>query len=140
MASNLPGLRWNRIIAAALGAFLASMLISVLIVTAYALTLGVKARGAPDPRKISTFAHQVGPTWGPVLLVVLTGAGAWWAARRVMNPVRHGALVGAIAAAAGLLPAWPPSLRDAVISAVVLGAGCVGAFIGRSSGDPVARD
>lgn len=131
MPVNLAGLRWWRIVAAAVAAFLVSMLVTFLIVTGYAFTLGVKARGAPDPKKISTFAHQVGPTWGPVVLAVFTAVGALWVARRVTDSVRHGVLVGAIAATAGLVPAWPPNLRDAAIFGVVVGAGCVGGFVGR---------
>ena len=131
MALNLAGLRWRRIVPAAVVAFLGSMLAIILIVTGYAFTLGVKARGAPDPTKISAFARQVGPTWGPMLLGLFTAVGALWVARRVTDPVRHGVLVGAIAATAGLLPAWPPDLRDAVIFGGVVGAGWVGGFVGR---------
>ncbi|PYQ10088.1 MAG: hypothetical protein DMH00_11840 [Acidobacteria bacterium] len=131
MPVNLAGLRWWRIVAAAVVAFLGSMLVTILIVTGYAFTLGVQARGAPDPKRISAFAHQVGPTWGPVLLAVFTAFGAFWVARRVRDPIHHGVLVGAIAATAGLLPAWPPVLRDAAIFGAVFGAGWVGGFVGR---------
>jgi len=131
MPVNLAGLRWWRIVAAAVVAFLGSMLVTILIVTGYAFTLGVQARGAPDPKRISAFAHQVGPTCGPVLLAVFTAFGAFWVARRVRDPIHHGVLVGAIAATAGLLPAWPPVLRDAAIFGAVFGAGWVGGFVGR---------
>ena len=131
MPVSLAGLRWWRIMPAAAVAFLGSMLVTILIVTAYAFTLGFQARGAPDPTKISAFARHVGPTWGPVLLAVFTAVGAWWVARRVTEPVRHGVLVGLIAATAGLLPAWPPDLRDAMIFGAVVGAGWVGAFVSR---------
>ena len=131
MQANLVGVRWRRIVPAAVVAFLGSMLVTVLIVTGYAFTLGFQARAAPDPTRISAFARQVGPTWGPVLLALFTAAGALWVARRVIDPVRHGVLVGAIAATAGLLLAWPPDLRDAALFAVVVGAGWVGGFVGR---------
>jgi hypothetical protein len=131
MPVNLAKLRWWRIVLAAVVAFLGSMLVTILIVTGYAFMLGVEARGAPDPTKISAFARQVGPTWGPVLLAVFTAVGALWVARRVTDPVRHGVLVGGIAATAGLLPAWPPDLRDAAIFGAVVGAGWVGGFVGR---------
>jgi hypothetical protein len=133
MPVSLPGLHWWRIIPAAVAAFLASLAITFLIVTGYAFTLGVEARGAPDPARISAFAHQVGPTWGPVLLALLTAIGAFWVARQVTKPVRHGVLVGAIAATAGLLPSWPPGLRDAVMFSAVVGAGWVGSLVGRSN-------
>ena len=131
MPVSLAGLQWRRIIPAAVVAFLGSLLVTVLIVTGYAFTLGVEARGAPDPTKISAFAHQVGPTWGPVLLALFTAIGGFRVARRVTQPVRHGVLVGAIAATAGLLPAWPPDLRDAVMFGAVVGGGWVGGLVGR---------
>jgi hypothetical protein len=131
MPVSLAGLRWWRIVPAAVIAFLGSLLVIILIVTGYAFTLGVEARGAPDPTKISAFARYVGPTWGPVLLALFTASGAFWVARRVIEPIRHGVLVGAIAATGGLLPAWPPGLRDAVMFIAVVGAGWVGGVVGR---------
>lgn len=131
MAVSLAELRWWRIVSAAVAAFLGSMLVTTLIVTGYAFKLGVEARGAPDPARISAFANRVAPTWGPVLLVVCTAAGAFWVARRVTDPLRHGLFVGAIAAVAGLLPTWPPDLWDAVIFGAVVGAGWIGGFVGR---------
>lgn len=143
MPANLVGVRWRRVVPAAVVAILGSMLVTILIVTGYAFTLGFQARGAPEPTRISAFAGRVGPTWGPVLLALFTAVGALWVARRVTDPVRHGVLVGAIAATAGLLPAWPLDLRDAALFAVVVGAGWVGGFIGRrakSPGSISARD
>jgi hypothetical protein len=123
-------LRWRRIVPAALVAFAGSMLAMVIIVTGYAFILGAQARGAPDPAKISAFASRVGPTWGPALLVLFTTAAAWWVARRVSDPIRHGVVVGLLAAIAGLLPAWPLDLWDAIIFAVIVGAGWIGARAG----------
>ena len=48
MQANLVGVRWRRIVPAAVVAFLGSMLVTVLIVTGYAFTLGFQARAAPD--------------------------------------------------------------------------------------------
>lgn len=138
MAVNLVGLSWWRIVPAAIGAFLGSLLVTILIVTGYAFALGVQARGAPDSTKIAAFANQVGPTWGPVLLAVFTAIGAIWVVRRVTEPVRHGVLVGAVAATAGLFPAWPPDLQDAVISGAVVGAGWAGGLVGRRATNPVS--
>lgn len=131
MPVSRAGLRWWRIMPAAVVAFVGSLFITFLIVTGYAFRLGVEAHGAPDPTKISAFAHEVGPTWGPVLLALFTAIGAFWVARRVTEPVRHGVLVGAIAATAGLLPAWPPDVRAAVMFGAVVGAGWVGGVVGR---------
>jgi hypothetical protein len=127
----LADLHWRRIMPAAVVAFLGSLLITFLIVAGYAFTLGVEARGAPDSTKISAFAHRVGPTWGPVLLARFTVIGAFWVARRVREPVRHGVLVGVIAATAGLVPARPPNVRDAAMFGAVVGAGWVGGVVGR---------
>ena len=131
MVANLAGLRWRRIVPAAVVAFLGSMLVTMLIVAGYAFSLGVKARGAPDETKIAAFASQVGPTWGPMLLVLFAALAALWVARRVTDPVRHGVVVGAIAATGGLLLELPPGLWDAVIFGAVVGAGWVGGFVGR---------
>lgn len=136
--ANLAGLRWWRIVPAAVVAFLGSMLVTILIVTGYAFRLGFQMRGAPDPTKISEFAQQVGPAWGPVLLAVFTAVGALRVARRVTDPVRHGVLVGVVAATAGLLPAWPLDVRDAAIFGAVVGSGWVGAFVGRRAQSPVS--
>jgi hypothetical protein len=95
---------WGRIVGAALVAFVGSMVAMMLVVTVYAFMLGFQARGAPDPTRISAFAHEVGPTWGPVLLAVFTAFVALRVARRGRQPVRHGVLVGAIAATTGLVP------------------------------------
>ncbi len=81
----LVAVRWRRIVSAAVVAFLGSMLVTILVVTGYAFTLGFQARGAPDPTRISEFARQVGPTWGPVLLALFTGVGALSVARRVTD-------------------------------------------------------
>lgn len=138
MVAKPVGSSGRRIVLAAGGAFLASMLVTVLIVTGYAFGLGFQARGAPDPKKISAFAHQVGPTWGPALLALFTVIGGWWVARRGMDPVRHGALVGVIAGAAGLLPAWPLDLRDAAVLVGVVAAGWVGGILGRHGRNAVS--
>lgn len=132
MPANLVGVRWQRIVPAAVAAFLGSMLVTILIVTSYGIMLGFQARGAPDPTRISEFARQAGPTWGPAILALFTAVGALWVARRVTDPVRHGVIVGAIAATAGLLLSWPPDVRDAAFFTVVTGAGWVGGLVGRT--------
>ncbi len=125
---DLAELRWRRIVPAVLVAFVGSLLVTVLIVTGYAFVLGVQARGAPDPAKISAFASRVGPTWGPALLALFTAAAALWVARRTTQPIRHGVVVGLLAAIAGLLPAWPLDAWDLLVFAVVVGAGWIGAL------------
>jgi hypothetical protein len=127
---DLADLRWRPILAAALVAFIGSLLMTVLIVTGYAFTLGFQARGAPDPSRISAFAERVAPTSGRALLVLFTAVAAWWVARRVTDPIRHGVVVGLLAAVAGLLPAWPIGVGDAIVFALVVGAGWIGARAG----------
>ena len=136
MAAYLARLHWGRIGGAAVAAYAASMAATVLLVTAYAFMLGFEARGAPDPARISAFARQVGPTWGPVLLATFTAFAALWVARQSQQPIRHGVLVGAIAATTGLLTGWPPDLRDAGFFGVVMGAGWTGAVIGQYATSP----
>jgi len=129
MLLDLAELRWRRILPAVVVAFLGSMLATVLIVTAYAFVLGVQARGAPDPAKISAFASRVAPTSGSVLLALFTVAASLWVARRVTDPIRHGIVVGVLAAIVGLLPAWPLEVWDLVVSAAVVVAGWIGALL-----------
>ena len=62
---------------------------------------------------------------------MFTAFAALRVARRGRQPVRHGVLVGALAAATGLVPGWPPDLRDAALFAAVIGAGWIGGFIGQ---------
>ena len=47
--ANLVGVRWRRIVPGAVVAFLGSMLVTILIVTGYAFTLGFQARGSRRP-------------------------------------------------------------------------------------------
>jgi len=126
----MPGIRWGRCVLAGLGAFATSVVLVAVVVFGYAFRLAFQVRGAPDQAKIQAFAQALAPTWGPILRVGLTVVAAVWASRRVKSPVLQGAVVGVTAAMAGLLPAWPPSLRAAVVFGAVLAAGTVGGLLG----------
>jgi hypothetical protein len=121
MVVNLGRVGWVRIVGAALVAFVGSMVVTMLVVTGYAFMLGFQARGAPDQTRISAFAREVGPTWGPVLLWVFTAFAAlrvarWGtAARSAWRSHRSDA------ATIGLMTGWPPDLRDAAFFAAIMG-------------------
>jgi hypothetical protein len=127
-------LRWGRCLLGGLATFGTSLFLTAAIVTVHAFRLAFEARGQPDRLEIQAFARQVGPVWGPVLLVVLTLVAGAWVARRVGAPAIHGLIVGAVAAIGGLLAAWPLGLRDGAVSAAVVAAGWLGgALAGRSA-------
>lgn len=115
-------MRWGRIIAAGLAAFLTGMLLTVLLVAAYGLKLGFEARGAPDQARIDAFAERVAPVAGPALLVIMTMLAAYGVTRNVPSPALHGLLIGVVATVFALLLSWPPDLADAGVFALVVGA------------------
>ena len=114
-----------------LAAFVTSLLLTVAVVTAYAISLGIELRGRPSQVRIEAFAAQLAPLMGPILLFMTTVVAARRVARKTKAPRLHGALVGVVAAAAALFPAWPIDLRDVAITIAVIGAGWLaGAFGG----------
>ena len=126
-----PRLRWGLCLFGGLAAFVTSLLLTVAVVSAYAITLGIELRGKPSEARIQTFAAQLAPLMGPMLLFMTTVVAAGRVARRTKAPALHGALVGVVAATAALLPAWPIDIRDVAITIAVIGAGwLVGAFGG----------
>ena len=126
-----PRLRWGLCLFGGLAAFVTSLLLTVAVVSAYAITLSYELRGKPSQVRIQAFAAQLAPLMGPMLLFMTTVVAAGRVARKTRAPALHGALVGVVAATAALLPAWPIDLRDVVITVVVIGAGwLVGAFGG----------
>ena len=126
-------MRWGRVVTAAVTAFVGSFVLVAVIVAGYAFKLGAAARGAPDPDRIQMFAEQVGPTWGPVLLAILTVGAAFVAAHKAIDPPFTGLMVGLFAAAMGLLPAWPPRFLHAGVFVVIALAGLFGGVAARRS-------
>ena len=123
-------IRWIRCVLAGVGAVAASVLLIAIVVFGYAFSLAFQVHGAPDQASIHAFAQRLAPVWGPVVRVVLTLVAGVWASRGMKSPVLQGVVVGATAAMAGLLLAWPPTLRGGVVFGAVLAAGIAGGVMG----------
>jgi hypothetical protein len=85
------GLRWGRILAAAVTVEIAAIALLVAFVAAI---------GPKDPEAAAAFAEWLGQWLGPLAGTVGCFLGGWWASRSM--PTRHivqGAMVGVIAAA-----------------------------------------
>ncbi len=101
MTQRVP---WLSIVIAGIAAFVVSFIGSFLVVSVYAFSLGMQARGAPDPERISAFARQVVPLLSPVLLSLLVVIVAYRVVRRARSPqLWHGVLVGVVAVLPGLV-------------------------------------
>ncbi|MEO8434455.1 MAG: hypothetical protein ABI596_06130 [Pyrinomonadaceae bacterium] len=95
MTQRVP---WLSIVIAGIAAFVVSFIGSFLVVCVYAFSLGMQARGAPDPERIGAFARQVVPLLSPVLLSLLVVIVAYRVVRRARSPqLWHGVLVGVVA-------------------------------------------
>jgi hypothetical protein len=105
--------RWVRCGVAGLAAFAGAFALTAGAVFVYAFRLALEVRGAPDQARIQAFAGSVGPAWGPWLRVILALAIAAWVGRTTRSAVPEGAVVGLVAASAGLWLAWPPDPRAA---------------------------
>ena len=98
MAETLKRVPWLSIILSGIVAFLVSLIGTFLVITVYAFSLGMKAKGAPDPNRISAFANQVVPIMSPLLLSLLVVIAAYRVVRRARSPqLWHGVLVGVVA-------------------------------------------
>ena len=128
---NAARLRWGLCLFGGLAAFVTSLLLTVAVVSAYAITLGIELRGKPSEARIAAFAAELAPLMGPMLLFLTTVVAAGRVARKTKTPALHGTLVGVVAAAAALLPGWPIDLRDVAVTIAVIGGGWLaGAFGG----------
>ena len=116
-------LRWGLCLVGGLAAFVTSLLLTVLVVTAYAITLSLELPATPPQVPIQDFAAQSAPIMGPILLLMTTVVAARRVARKTKAPALHGALVGVVCATVALFPAWPIDLRDVAITIAVIGAG-----------------
>lgn len=123
-------LRWKRSLIAGILVSIAALLVITLVVTLFAFQLAFAARGAPDQARISAFAASFARSaWLP-LVVLLTFAAAFWAARPPGGaaPVK-GVIVGAMAAVPGVCLAGRLSARTALGALAVLVAGWLGATL-----------
>ena len=115
-----------------LAAVATSLLLTAAVVSAYAITLGIQLGGQPSQEQIESFAAQVSPIMGPMLLLMATVVAARRVARETNAPALHGTLVGVVAATTALLPARPIDLRDVAITIAVIGAGWLAGTLSKS--------
>ena len=95
---------WLSIVIAGMAAFVVSLIGGFLVVSVYAFSLGMQARGAPDPARISAFASQVIPLLGPVLLSLLVMIASYRVVRRARSPqLWQGVAVGVVAVLPSLI-------------------------------------
>jgi hypothetical protein len=120
-------LRWKRSVIAGVLVPIAALLVITVVVTLFAFKLAFAVRGAPDQAKISAFAASFARSaWLP-LVVLLTFAAAFWAARPPGRAALvNGVIVGAIAAVPGVCLAGGLSAHTALGALAVLVAGCLG--------------
>lgn len=95
---------WLSIIIGGIAAFVVSFIGGFLVVSVYAFSLGMQAKGAPDPEKISAFARNVIPLLTPMLLSLLVVIAAYRVVRRARSPqLWQGVAVGVVAVLPGLI-------------------------------------
>ena len=132
-------LRWGLCLFGGLAAFVTSLLLTVAVVSAYAVSLGIELRGTPSQVRIQSFAAQLTPLMGPMLLFMTTVVAAGRVARKTKAPAIHGVLVGVVAATAALYPAWPIDRRDVIVTLAVIGAGWLAGALDNASEPPAVK-
>ena len=86
---------WAHLWLAALGSNLLTLLATAVIISGYAILLGIQARGMPDGNQISAFADQIVPMTTLILLTLFTLVAGWHVARRDLDQaILFGFLVG----------------------------------------------
>ena len=129
MTTQLSQLKWGRVIVTALVVFVASFLLTFLIVTVYASILAFQARGAPDMAMINAFADQYAPWLGPISLIVFTFLGALHIARRVDSSVTfHGVASGVLVSLANIILDGL-SLSTLAVTILIVAAGWIGSML-----------
>jgi len=96
---NLGYARWLRVLGGAALILVIGFMIATFIVTAYASSLAMQARGAPDQNAINQFANATIPALAPGLAFVSALGGAWFVTRKLGRAAFTNALLmGALAA------------------------------------------
>ena len=136
MNPSLKEIRWWRIILGGVLIAAASFATTALVITSYAFSLAMEARGAPDQQQIQEFASHVGPSWTPIIAVVLTFLGAIRVTRGMKDEaVTHGVILGACAVLTGTvigtLIGRGFSLHSVLLGILPVAAGWGGAVLSR---------
>lgn len=130
------GIRWLRVLGAALVVIVLSFLIVMGIITIYAFVLAFHARGAPDQNAINHFAARISPKLIPWLEMLLTLIVALRVARRaekagVVHGLFIGILAGLLSLAVTLAFGGRLGLDDLAFFLIVVGLGWLGGFVGQ---------
>jgi hypothetical protein len=123
-------MKWGRILLGGIGVPVAGLLLVTLITTGYAFKLAFEVRGAPDQARIGQFAGHLSRSYWWILQVLVTAPVAAWAAGKTPHsrPL-HGALIGLVAALAGLALAFTVNFRTVAEFLLTVGAGWLGGAI-----------
>jgi len=126
MTNQVSQIKWGRALLTGVVVYVLSFLLIFLIVSTYAMVLGIQARGAPDQTMIQAFANRHAPWIGPVCLVLFTFLGASWLARRVDAASQlHGLVVGILVGAINLILAGF-GISDLIATVLIVAAGWLG--------------
>jgi hypothetical protein len=128
----VSNVRWRPVLLAGLSAAGLTFGAVYLVVTVYAVLLGVQAQGEPDQAHIQRFAEGVGAWLGTVVGVLFTFGGAAWVARRVESATAalHGVLVGGVVAVVGLAFGGSLGIVEVVGAVLTVAAGWLGGRLG----------
>jgi len=129
MTTQLSQIKWVRVVLTALVVFVASFLLTFLIVTVYASILAFQARGAPDQALIMSFADQYASWIVPISLILFTFLGALHLARRVDNAVAlHGIVLGVLVSLANIVLDGL-NLSALAVTILIIAAGWIGSTL-----------
>ena len=136
MDYSLSGVRWLRVLGAALAVIALSFLVLTAITTIYAVVLAFRARGAPDQNAINHFAARVSPKLLPWLEMLLTLIVALRVARRagkasIMHGFFIGILAGLLSLAVTLAFGGRLGALNLLFFLIVVGLGWLGGFVGQ---------
>lgn len=129
MTNQFSQIKWGRVTWTTLIVCGASFLIVFLIVTAYATSLAVQARGAPDQTMIQAFASQYAPWVGPISLILFTFLGAMRMARFVRTAAQiHGLILGVLVSLVNIVlgSVGSFSLTTLLTTVLLIGSGWLG--------------
>jgi len=131
MITQFSQIKWGRVTLTALAVYILSFLTVILIVTGYATSLAIQARGAPDQKLIAAFADQNAPWIGPFSLILFTFLGAMRLARRVETALPiHGIILGALAGLVNFV-FGSLGLSDLALVILTIGAGWFGSNLSK---------
>jgi hypothetical protein len=126
----MSAMKWGRIVLVGIGIPAAALLLHTLVVTGYAFKLAFEARGAPDQIRITQFAAYFGRSYWSILVILVTVPATRWAVRRIpASHALHGAFIGVVVAAVGLLLGFTVSARTIIEFVLTVAAGWLGGLL-----------